>query len=157
MEYHPFKHDTLSDNSGLVVISSQITKSILSYKCTLCNKEYPIVNDSIESSRRNFLKHAKSQSHLSHLNASPSINQSSLIGTDDTSINSPTDFHLTMNESTIDDHIQYNTSNINEISEHASSQIKVDLNIQRTLIDLFGEDSINYLFFHQESLIRNSG
>lgn len=157
MESHPFKHDTVPDSSGLVVISSLISKCILSYKCTLCNKEYPIVNDSRESSRRNFLKHAKSKSHLTHLNASPSINHSSHIATDDTSNNSPTNFHHTNNEYTIDDDIQYNTSNINEISDHASFEMKDDLNIQRTLIDLFGEYSVNYLFFHKESLILNSG
>jgi len=77
--------------------------------------------------------------------------------TDDTSINSPTDFHHTKNEYTIDDDIQYNTPNINEISDHASFEMKDDLNIQRTLIDLFGEYSVNYLFFHHESLILNSG
>jgi hypothetical protein len=123
MNSMPFKHDTIPDPSGLVVISSQTNNRILSYNCTLCNKEYPIVNDSIEAPRRNFLKHAKSNSHSCRLILVQSLNRTSQnqsfgLSTKSQTDSHLTDSHLTPSVSTIDADLFSTSHNNNSSDDH---------------------------------------
>ena len=167
MESQPFNNDTIPDTSGLFVILSQITQRIVSYKCVLCNKEYGVVNNSMASSRRNFIKHAKSESHLCRLILSSSINQTLPTQPLD-SVTNP----LTSSLSTINDDLLLTECNTNSLDECISPPINEDsssiclLNtvancnhehVRRTLAELFGQHSSNYLYFLHESLVKNSG
>jgi hypothetical protein len=91
MDTRPFRHDSIPDPSGLVVVVSLVTRRTLSYNCTLCFKDYPVVDVNGASIRHNFIKHAKSSNHLCQLilSSSASSTQSStdLLETDNVDVN----------------------------------------------------------------------
>jgi hypothetical protein len=161
MDSRPFRHDSIPDPSGLSVVVSLHTRSTLSYNCSLCFKDYPVGDGNAATIRNNFIKHAKSNNHLCQLILTNSDSMSrNITSTSETadvtslrddslmSYSPSTDVDFFPNVESQDDSVPL-PSNTPPIINYVL--------IHRTLRDLFGENSSNYLYYYHESLRKNSG
>jgi hypothetical protein len=163
MNSQPFSHRQIPNSLGLFAITDTNNNTTASFHCTLCSKHYP-THPNYEYAKRNFVRHAKSNSHLMAIQVMSIIpdpdtslppNNETTFSTNDDATNQFT-FPGNDDSSNTTEDISYHNLDSTSLV-HTNTERNVSIIITDSLKDLFGANTSNYLYYAHECQNERSG